>query len=194
MHVFQKYLLFLLFFSLLFACRKKRCSDGVMNHGETGIDCGGKCAPCPELTNREIAVQDYNDNYLGSAISDNNLSWTGNVSSCNPGGVSASTDQKVLQRINYFRRLVGLNDNITLDEKIIAAHRYGKKRVIIPEKNCNDLEDIPSEVLSEIKLYPVKTMLEVLQITQLLPCKNDFKPLKYQLGKVVSSDQYLSLH
>ena len=139
MHVLQKYLLFLLFFSLLFACRKKRCSDGVMNHGETGIDCGGKCAPCPELTNREIAVQDYNDNYLGSAISDNNLSWTGNVSSCNPGGVSASTDQKVLQRINYFRRLVGLNDNITLDES--NAHKYQKAALML--KANNDLDHFP---------------------------------------------------
>ena len=22
------------------------CNDGIMNHGETGIDCGGPCADC----------------------------------------------------------------------------------------------------------------------------------------------------
>ncbi len=40
---------------LLFACSKKdddsntpvaTCSDGIQNQGETGVDCGGPCAPC----------------------------------------------------------------------------------------------------------------------------------------------------
>jgi len=26
------------------------CSDGIQNQGETGVDCGGPCGPCPELT------------------------------------------------------------------------------------------------------------------------------------------------
>ena len=26
------------------------CSDGIQNQGETGIDCGGPCAPCPQET------------------------------------------------------------------------------------------------------------------------------------------------
>jgi hypothetical protein len=28
--------------------KKATCTDGVMNGGETGVDCGGPCKPCPE--------------------------------------------------------------------------------------------------------------------------------------------------
>ncbi|HET6612113.1 MAG TPA: endopeptidase La [Kofleriaceae bacterium] len=47
-------------------------------------------------------------------------------------------------------------------EKLLAAHRAGVKRVIIPERNVKDLVDIPDEVKSEIEIIPVKRMDEVL--------------------------------
>lgn len=62
---------------------------------------------------REKAVKDYQDNFLGSAVS--NPGWTGDVNSCKAGSVPTDTHNKVAKRINYFRRMVGLNDNITLD-------------------------------------------------------------------------------
>ncbi len=62
---------------------------------------------------RQKAVDDYKNNYLGSAVS--TLGWTGNSTSCISGSIDPSVNEKVKQRINYFRRQVGLNDDITLD-------------------------------------------------------------------------------
>ena len=62
---------------------------------------------------RARMLKDYTDNYLGSDLND--CLWTGNTVNCDPGGVSVISHQKVLQRINYFRRLCGLNYDITLD-------------------------------------------------------------------------------
>lgn len=88
------------------------CSDGIQNQGETGIDCGGPCSACVK-TKRDSVIEDYNTNYIGS----NNFSsgWTGNVSTCDAGTIPQSSLDKTLQRINYFRRMVGLNDNIAWD-------------------------------------------------------------------------------
>ncbi len=47
-------------------------------------------------------------------------------------------------------------------EKLLAAHRAGIKRVIIPERNVKDLVDVPDEVKNEINIMPVKRMDEVL--------------------------------
>jgi hypothetical protein len=73
--------------------------------------------PQPQvMTARDSAVQDYNTNFLGSAIT--NIGWTGNTTTCTAGTVSASSDAAVIKRINYFRRMVGLNDNCTLDPSL----------------------------------------------------------------------------
>lgn len=65
------------------------------------------------LTDLEKAKKDYNDNYLGSAVND--ILWTGSKAGCLAGTISTSAQQKAIQRVNYFRRLVGLPDNITLN-------------------------------------------------------------------------------
>jgi ATP-dependent Lon protease len=54
-------------------------------------------------------------------------------------------------------------------EKLLAAHRAGIKRVIIPERNVKDLVDVPDEVKSEIEILPVKRMDEVLAIALVDP-------------------------
>ena len=28
---------------------EKKCSDGIQNQGETGVDCGGLCEPCSKI-------------------------------------------------------------------------------------------------------------------------------------------------
>ena len=38
------------------------CTDGIQNQGETGIDCGGPCAPCP-CTGTNVTVSITFDNY-----------------------------------------------------------------------------------------------------------------------------------
>jgi ATP-dependent Lon protease len=47
-------------------------------------------------------------------------------------------------------------------EKLLAAHRAGIKRVIIPERNIKDLVDVPDQARREMEIIPVKRMDELL--------------------------------
>ena len=49
-----------------------------------------------------------------------------------------------------------------LKEKILAAHRGGIKKVIIPKENEKDLRDIPASVLRQVEVVSVEHMDEVL--------------------------------
>jgi ATP-dependent Lon protease len=49
-----------------------------------------------------------------------------------------------------------------LKEKILAAHRGGIQKIIIPKDNEKDLKDIPASVAKQIKFIPVEHMDEVL--------------------------------
>lgn len=51
-----------------------------------------------------------------------------------------------------------------LKEKLLAAHRGGIKTVIIPMDNKKDLEEIPDNVKSALRIYPAKWIDEVLMI------------------------------
>jgi ATP-dependent Lon protease len=51
-----------------------------------------------------------------------------------------------------------------LKEKLLAAHRAGIKRVIIPDRNVKDLIDVPEEVKREMEILSVKRMDEVLAL------------------------------
>src|SRR5215813_9291783 len=50
-----------------------------------------------------------------------------------------------------------------LKEKVLAAHRAGIKRVIIPERNKPDLDEVPKEVQDELEFVPVSRMDQVLE-------------------------------
>ncbi|MDQ3339312.1 MAG: endopeptidase La [Myxococcota bacterium] len=54
-------------------------------------------------------------------------------------------------------------------EKLLAAHRAGIKRVIIPERNVKDLIDVPDEVKREMEILSVKRMDEVLALALVDP-------------------------
>ena len=47
-------------------------------------------------------------------------------------------------------------------EKILAAHRAGIKRIILPERCMADLEDVPDEIKEDLEFVPVKKVDEVL--------------------------------
>ena len=51
-----------------------------------------------------------------------------------------------------------------LKEKLLAAHRGGVKRVIIPHENEKDLAEIPENVREDLEIHCVKLMDEVLQV------------------------------
>ena len=57
---------------------------------------------------RSAALADYEENYLGSALSSSAIGWTGNTENCDPGATPDSVKQKILQRLNYFRHLAGV--------------------------------------------------------------------------------------
>ena len=69
-------------------------------------------------------------------------------------------------------RTVGMTGEVTLrgrileiggvKEKVIAAHRAGLKTIILPKNNKKDLEDVPKEVLNDLKFEFVSHMDEVL--------------------------------
>jgi len=50
-----------------------------------------------------------------------------------------------------------------LKEKILAAHRGGVKKVLIPMENKKDIEEIPRKILKKVELVPVEHMDEVLK-------------------------------
>jgi ATP-dependent Lon protease len=50
-----------------------------------------------------------------------------------------------------------------IKEKIIAAHRAGAKKVILPAENEKDLEDVPEDVRSEIEFIPISTIEELME-------------------------------
>jgi ATP-dependent Lon protease len=47
-------------------------------------------------------------------------------------------------------------------EKVLAAHRAGIKRVILPERNVADLDEVPAEVRETLEFIPVSKMDAVL--------------------------------
>jgi ATP-dependent Lon protease len=48
-------------------------------------------------------------------------------------------------------------------EKVLAAHRSGLKRVVLPEANQQNLRELPDHVREALEFIPVKTIREVLQ-------------------------------
>ncbi len=49
-----------------------------------------------------------------------------------------------------------------LKEKLLAAHRHGMKRVLIPKANVKDLRDVPQEVKRAVEVIAVEHLDEVL--------------------------------
>ncbi|UAJ64957.1 endopeptidase La [Candidatus Schneideria nysicola] len=49
-----------------------------------------------------------------------------------------------------------------LKEKLLAAHRGGVKKVLIPYDNKRDLEDMPDIVINELEIHPIQRIDEVL--------------------------------
>jgi ATP-dependent Lon protease len=50
-----------------------------------------------------------------------------------------------------------------LKEKLLAAHRGGIKKVLIPEENAKDLTEISEQIKGGLEIVPVSRMDEVLE-------------------------------
>jgi len=62
-----------------------------------------------------------------------------------------------------------------LKEKLLAAHRAGIPKVIIPEDNKKDLAEIPKNILNRIEIKTVKSVDEVLKIALV----KELKPVEW---------------
>ena len=69
-----------------------------------------------------------------------------------------------------------------LKEKLLAAHRAGIKKLIIPKDNEKDLADIPQKIKDDIKIITVETVDEVLK----LALKNELKRVEWPEAKNIS--------
>ena len=92
--------------------------------------------------------------------------------------------------------IVGMTGEVTLrgrileiggvKEKVIAAHRAGLKTILLPEENRKDLEDIPKQVLRELRFVFVSHMDDVLKValTKPLPGFSQIKGEKEQSANI----------
>ena len=59
-----------------------------------------------------------------------------------------------------------------LKEKLLAAHRAGIKKVLIPVENKKDLIEVPKTILNSMEVIPVKNVDEVLKVALTKPFKS----------------------
>ena len=94
--------------------------------GVKSVAAEGEAAPAKVITpvrsrctnaaaERQQVLYDYFANYLGSATDYKNIGWNGSIAACSAGTVSQETHTKVLQRINYYRRMGGISGTIAFD-------------------------------------------------------------------------------
>ena len=81
-----------------------------------------------------------------------------------------------------------------LKEKLLAAHRAGIKKVLIPIENKKDLIEVPKTVLDSIEIIPVKNVDEVLKVALTKPLKRVEWVDVDQLSKKEKLKEELSTH
>ena len=81
-----------------------------------------------------------------------------------------------------------------LKEKLLAAHRAGIKKVLIPMENKKDLIEVPKTVLESIEIIPVKNVDEVLKVALTKTLKRVEWVDVDQISKKDKSKKELSTH
>jgi ATP-dependent Lon protease len=71
-------------------------------------------------------------------------------------------------------------------EKILAAHRAGIRRIILPERNEADIEDIPEDVRKELEIIPAKYISDVLKAA----LENEVTPSKAESYVIPTADTH----
>jgi ATP-dependent Lon protease len=69
---------------------------------------------------------------------------------------------------------VGMTGEVTLQglvlpiggvkQKLLAAHRAGLRRIVLPRRNGDDLEDMPEHVLDDLQIHLADGMADVLDV------------------------------
>lgn len=138
---------------LLIKPPKATCFDGIQNQGETGVDCGGPCGPCPEdiRESLEIIFEDFiptiEDNFdLVAEIKNSNRQW----------GVESIT-----YRFNLYDRndeLIGLKEGTTYilpqETKYIVEQKFYSTTA--PNRIELEIKDIEWHKLKDFEYLELK--------------------------------------
>jgi len=81
-----------------------------------------------------------------------------------------------------------------LKEKLLAAHRAGIKKVLIPIENEKDLVEVPKTILEMMEIIPVKNVDEVLKVALTKPLKRVEWVDVDQISKKNKEKKELSTH
>ncbi len=76
-------------------------------------------------------------------------------------GIPARADLAMTGELTLRGRILPIGG---LKEKLLAAHRHGRKAVLIPSENARHLEDVPAEVREQLSIHLVSHMDEVIQL------------------------------
>jgi ATP-dependent Lon protease len=89
-------------------------------------------------------------------------------------GITMATALASLLSERPVKHTVGMTGEVTLQgrvlpigglkQKVLAAHAAGLTDVIIPERNRQDLDDVPADVREAMSFHPVMTLGEVLEL------------------------------
>ena len=81
-----------------------------------------------------------------------------------------------------------------LKEKLLAAHRAGIKKVLIPTENKKDLVEVPETILKNIEIIAVQNVDEVLKVALTKPLKRVEWVEVDQIAKKNKNKEELSTH
>ena len=97
-------------------------------------------------------------------------------------GITIATAIASLLRNEPVAEDVGMTGEITLTgqvlpigglrEKVLAAQRYGLKRIVMPRDNEPDLVELPAETRRELEFIPVDTIEEVFAVAFSAPARS----------------------
>ena len=76
-------------------------------------------------------------------------------------GIPARADMAMTGELTLRGRVLPIGG---LKEKLLAAHRHGRKAVLIPSENARHLEEVPPEVREQLSIHLVSHMDEVIQL------------------------------
>ena len=89
-------------------------------------------------------------------------------------GITMATALASLLSGRAVKHTIGMTGEVTLQgrvlpigglkQKVLAAHAAGLTEVILPERNRQDLDDVPEHVRAELTFHPVMSLDEVLEL------------------------------
>jgi len=88
---------------------------------------------------REVSLAFYQENYLMSASPE--IQWTGSHTSCDPGTTDPDFKQAVLGRVNYFRGMAGVPDEVTFSDESNEKAQAAALVMSVNETLSHDLDE-----------------------------------------------------